>query len=173
MQTKKESQNAIEVLGIDIGGVIIDRANDRTDTSFFGKRYRESAPTPGALEAVARLVAERFGANVFLVSKCGEHVERKTVNWLAHNRFFERTGVPPDHVRFCRERADKAGICASLGVTHFVDDRLEVLAHMPASTRRILFHPTEEEVAAFADRLAEVERVESWEEVLRLLVARP
>ena len=28
-----------EVLGVDIGGVIIDRINDWTDTSFFGENY--------------------------------------------------------------------------------------------------------------------------------------
>ena len=37
-----------EKLGVDIGGVIIDRANDRTDTSFFGGNYLETTAVPGA-----------------------------------------------------------------------------------------------------------------------------
>jgi hypothetical protein len=34
--------------------------------------------------------------------------------------------VARDSVRFCRKRADKAIHCAELGITHMIDDRLEV-----------------------------------------------
>ncbi len=30
----------------------------------------------------------------------------------------------------CRERPEKAAVCARLGITHFVDDRLDVLTPM-------------------------------------------
>jgi hypothetical protein len=50
--------------------------------------------------------------------------------------------LDPGRVRFCRERPDKAVIAAELGLTHFVDDRVDVLEHMVGVvTHRYLFGP--------------------------------
>jgi hypothetical protein len=67
-----------------------------------------------------------FDGRVWLVSKCGERVRGRTRQWLAHHDFAGRTGIPPDQWRFCLRRPDKAIHCAELGITHFVDDTLEV-----------------------------------------------
>ncbi len=32
-----------------------------------------------------------------------------------------------EHVRFCRERPQKLPICAELGITHFIDDHMEIM----------------------------------------------
>ncbi|MGZ3477667.1 MAG: hypothetical protein ACXWUG_30560 [Polyangiales bacterium] len=120
----------MNTIGIDIGRVLI--AGDGPDTSFLG--HDESAAMrapemPGAFEAVTRLV-ERFDGNAWLVSKCGARIEARTRRWLEARRFFERTGMPRDHLRFCRERREKAGIAVDLGIDRFVDDRADVLRHM-------------------------------------------
>jgi hypothetical protein len=156
-------------LGVDIGGVIIDRVNDALDTSFFGDRYLETTAVPGAFAALRTLADQRFGGEVYLVSKCGRRVQERTLAWLAHHDFYAATGVAPDHVHFCRKRADKAGICAELGITHFVDDRLEVLSHLHDVPHRFLFNPTPEEVARFAQHLRQVQWVLRWEQVLDAL----
>jgi hypothetical protein len=57
-------------------------------------------------------------------------VQAKTLRWLDHWRFWTATGIPPDHIRFCRERRDKAIHCADLAITHFIDDRVDVLTHL-------------------------------------------
>lgn len=45
-------------------------------------------------------------------------------------------------VRFCRERPQKAPICAELGITHFIDDRADVLEPMCGIVaNRFLFGP--------------------------------
>jgi len=81
------------------------------------------------------------------VSKCGERVEGLSRAWLAHHRFAERTGIPVDHVRFCRERADKAIHCRELGITDFVDDRPDVLGYLDGIVeRRYLFGPQSDPV---------------------------
>lgn len=157
------------ILGIDVGGVIIDRANDRTDTSFFGPSYLASKPVPGALESIELL--SQMGMKIYLVSKCGPAIERKTREWLAHNGFHEKTGIPEDHVRTCRQRKDKAEICRRLGITHFVDDRLEVLSHLSTVNERYLFNPDAREVARFSGALPSVRRVGTWEELLGYLIA--
>ncbi|HLH26276.1 MAG TPA: hypothetical protein VK066_27470 [Chloroflexota bacterium] len=160
----------IEKLGVDVGGVIIDRVNDASDTSFFGDNYLQTTSVPGALAALRRLNRGRFAGRVYLVSKCGARVQAKTLAWLAHHDFYGTTGIAPEHVHFCRQRQDKAGICAALGITHFVDDRLEVLGYLTTVPARYLFRPDPAEVARYAHVLPEVRRVESWAELLRDLL---
>ena len=50
--------------------------------------------------------------------------------------------MPPDNLQFCLERAQKAEICRDLGLTHFIDDRADVLEHLePVVPHRYLFGP--------------------------------
>ena len=162
---------ATGVLGIDVGGVIIDRVNDGTDTSFMGDNYLQTTAVPGVFAAIARLVGERFGAkNTYVVSKCGQNVQDKTLRWLAHHRFYELTGVDPTHVRFCRKRHEKGPICAELGITDFVDDRLEVLSHLTTVPRRYLFRASTKEVQQFNAHLPGVIQVTEWSEIVARLL---
>lgn len=156
----------VDVLGVDIGGVIIDGANGNADTSFFGDNHLATPACPGAFDALARLVQHRFGPRVYLVSKCRQHTQDRSLGWLAHHGFYERTGVLPGHVRFCRERSDKAVIAAELGLTHFVDDRLEVLGYLLDIVQSpFLYRPRKDEVQKHAHLLPRVQLVQSWTEI--------
>ena len=157
----------IKMLGVDIGGVIIDRVNDGTDTSFFSDNYLRTGAVPGVFDALRELVEKRFGERVFLVSKCGRKMQEKTLRWLDHNRFYDLTGIGLDRVHFCRERYQKAGICEKLGITHFVDDRLEILGSLATVETRYLFQPRPDEVRQFRHFLYRVKRVNSWQEILK------
>ncbi len=139
------------ILGIDVGGVIIDAANDKHDTSMFGKNYLEATPVPGAFEAIA-LLRDRFLGELVIVSKAGPEMQKKTVHWLCHHRFWHAIGMSmrtEDDISkvytdynlfFCRERKDKAPICKRLNVTHFIDDKIEVLGHLQGVVKeRYLF----------------------------------
>ncbi|WP_280457781.1 hypothetical protein [Nocardia carnea] len=117
-------------LGVDFGRVIQGAAlpDGGADTTFLAggdAEAMQTPPTDGAFEALARLVAS-FGGRAWVISKCGPRVQQRTRQWLDHHDFYRHTGVPRENVRFCRERADKAGHCAELGITHMIDDRLEV-----------------------------------------------
>ncbi|MGW1074882.1 hypothetical protein [Streptomyces sp. NPDC002537] len=90
-------------------------------------------------EALALLRAEPFEGRVHLVSKAGPKVAANTCAWLHHHEFFRRTGVPAGNLHFVRERAGKAPVCAQLNITHFVDDRLDVLGHLTTVGHRYLF----------------------------------
>ncbi len=160
----------MDVLGVDVGGVIIDRINDGTDTSFFSTNYLKTTAVPGAVTALRRLVQERFAEKVFIVSKCGKNTEAKTIEWLHHNKFFEQTGISPNHVRFCRTREGKAPICQELGITHFVDDRLEVLSHLTTVPHKFLFQGNPNEVHKFERHLASVHQVAAWTEIEAMLL---
>lgn len=127
-------------LGIDIGRVIID--GDGPDTSFLRATDDDALEAPamsGAFEAIARLVP-LFERRVWLVSKCGHRIAKRSLRWLDHHRFWEATGVARGQVRFCRRRHEKAGICRELEIGWFVDDRLDVLVPMEGVvTHRFLF----------------------------------
>jgi hypothetical protein len=155
----------VDVLGVDIGGVIIDRVNDGTDTSFFGDNYLATTPTPGVFDALARLVNEKFGEHAYVVSKCGQRTQDRSVEWLAHHRFSERTGISLDRVRFCRERSGKAPIAAALGLTHFVDDKLEVLSYLTTVRNLYLYRPQAKEVQRYQRYRHLVREMHEWEAI--------
>lgn len=131
-------------LGIDIGRVIIAPSDGRGDTSFLNGSDDDAMQTPqnpGAFETIAALV-EAFDQRVWIVSKCGPRVQARSRRWLAHHHFYERTGVRPDRLRFCRNRRDKAPICEQLGLDAFIDDRADVLRPMEGIVPwRLLFGP--------------------------------
>jgi len=156
-------------LGIDVGGVIIDRKrNDSSDTSLFGPNYLQAHAVPGAFQTILKL-REIFGGQVYIVSKCGHNIERKTREWMEANHFHDLTGVPKENLRFCRSRADKAPICKELEITHFVDDKLEVLSYLETVANRYLFDPNLGEMERFKEHLSKVQIVSSWTQVLALL----
>jgi hypothetical protein len=154
-------------LGVDIGGVIIGKVDDNTDTSFLSNIYLQTKAISGAFDALRQLVEKRFGKRVFLVSKCRRLGHDRTFRWLEYHCFYEATGIDPANVRVCRERSDKARICEELGITHFVDDRLEVLGHLTQVKNLYLFQPSPEEVEQFSHFLTRVCWVNSWEEILQ------
>jgi hypothetical protein len=117
-------------LGVDFGRVIQGGAlpDGAADTSFLGGLLEDALRTPatsGAFDVLPRLV-ERFGGRAWVISKCGERVQRRTLQWLDHHDFYSRTGISRGNVRFCRRRADKAIHCRELAITHMIDDRLDV-----------------------------------------------
>ncbi len=132
LELAKKKMNK-EKLGLDFGKVIMGAVkNGRADTSFLGTTFDEAMKSPpgeGAFEATRQLV-DLFSGDVWIVSKCGPSVENKTKGWLKHWKFYDETGLDRGKVRFCRERHHKAKICKQLGITHFVDDRLDVLKPM-------------------------------------------
>ena len=129
-------------IGVDIGRVIIN--GDGPDTAFLGHDEVKALRTPavsGAFEAVAELV-RRFDGRVYLVSKCGAKIQARSLAWLDHHGFWAATGVDRAHVRFCKERRDKANHARQLALTHFVDDRFDVLTHLVGLVDRMyLFGP--------------------------------
>ena len=148
-------------IGVDIGKVLIGGGGPN-DTPFLGTTdamAMDAPEVPGSFEGVAELV-ELTGGAVWLVSKCGSGIERRTQLWLEHHDFWDATGVPREHAVFCRERREKAPIARRLGLTHFVDDRADVLEPMAGVVEhRYLFGAAQSPEGLTA--------TPSWEAVLR------
>jgi len=81
--------------------------------------------------------------------------------------FYTKTGVKPENVFFCREKHEKDKICKDNNITHFIDDRLEVLSHMVETASNLfLYQPDQAEIDEYRQFLPQVTRVESWAEVV-------
>lgn len=135
-------------LGIDIGRVIITPGDDNHDTSFIGGDMEAALQTPpmeGAFETIKVLV-DHFDQQVWLISKCGPHIQERTRWWLARHQFWRAANMNVDHIRFCRKRHEKAPLCEKLGITHFIDDRADCLDPMRGIVEhRFLFGPQKHE----------------------------
>lgn len=153
-------------VGIDVGGVIIDsRKNDGTDTSFIDGDFMRTTAVDGSFETI-KVIIECFGAeNVFIISKCGPAIQEKTLSWLKGRQFYESTGFLIENIRFCLKRPEKAPIATDLGLTHFIDDRADVLRFMASVPVRYLFGPQDN---AYVGNDA-LTQVLTWQDVLREL----
>jgi hypothetical protein len=155
-------------LGIDIGRVIINGPAHPGggDTAFFEGDEATMLATPemdGAVAAIARLL-DLFSGRVWLISKCGPRVQARTLRWLEGHDFYQRTGLLPDHVRFCRTRPDKRIYCEQLALTHFVDDHPEVHAAIRGTvTHQYFFGPQRSPVPAYG------RHVPSWDDAEALI----
>ena len=147
-------------LGIDIGRVLMCPADNdtRPDTSFLEGSDDQALAVPASphvWEVVPELV-RAFAGRVWLVSKAGERIAALTRRWLAHHRFFARVELPDDHVRFCRRRPDKRVHAIDLGLTHFIDDRADVLGALVGVVPHLyLFGAQRAPVPAYARHVAD------------------
>lgn len=118
----------------------------------------------GAVDSIARL-SRLLQGRVWVISKCGPRIQERTEQWLRFHRFFEKVDVNELQVRFCRRRAEKAIHCRELGVTHFVDDRADVLDHMVGIVEHRYLFGTRS-VSENGDHV----RVKDWTEAERRIV---
>src|SRR4051794_35691549 len=113
-------------LGVDFGRVIHGGllAPGDDDTVFLDGSFEEALASPATegVYAVLPGLIEAFEGRAWIISKCGDRIRKRTLAWLDHHDFYERTGLPRGNVRFCRKREEKARHCAELGITHMIDD---------------------------------------------------
>lgn len=113
-------------IGIDIGKVIIGGSGE-DDTSFFSDDYLATPEVAEAFESI-RKISEY--CDVWIISKCGQKVQDRTLEWLASRNFYSLTGVNPEQVLFVRKRPEKAPLAKEIGLAAFVDDREDIINSM-------------------------------------------
>jgi hypothetical protein len=158
-------------IGIDIGRVIMAASDvdGRADTSFLKGSDDDAMRTPpneGAFDVIRELVAHHQG-RVWLVSKCGPRIQQLTRRWFRHWDFYAVTGLDESRVRFCLERRDKATQARELGLTHFIDDRLDVHEHLRGIVPALYLFGHQRPGTAVPSW---VSQVLSWDEVRRVLL---
>ncbi len=153
-----------DILGVDIGEVLIAQSFHDPALSFRGENYLNSPEMPDAFRVLRRLRDERFGDSIFLITRCHRKLRDKRVEWLDHHKFFERTGLPRILPHYCWNPYNKSHVCHDLGMTHFIDNEPAELIHLEdLIPNLILFHPKVEHVAAY-ERFVRTAttRVETW-----------
>ncbi|GAB3664625.1 hypothetical protein GCM10027589_28820 [Actinocorallia lasiicapitis] len=130
-------------LGVDLGRVVVGANRDAHGRVFLDDPT-EMPLIEGAFDVLPRLV-ERFNGRAWVISRVSLESECKSLAWLEHHDFYARTGIPRDHIHYCRLRSDKAIHCADLGITHMIDDRMDVhRAIRDIVPHRYLFGPQDE-----------------------------
>ncbi len=124
-------------------------------------------PIPHAIRVVRRLVLEKFGVgDVFIISRVTPEQKIRARRFVTTEPFRSGTGLPLEQVHFCAERHEKGEICRKLNITHIIDDRPEVMAHMPEHViHRILFNPDPKDCAEFKVHITNAKIVRDWHEV--------
>ena len=89
-----------------------------------------NGPIMEARDWMTSLVNRIGPENVFIVSKVGSRAEKLWATVLRESGFYRYTGMEQRNVRWVRDRTGengKAPVVQELQLTHFVDDRSDVL----------------------------------------------
>ena len=162
-------------LGIDFGNTIVQfvRKDEQSES--------ECVEIDGATETIRKLV-NRYGAeHVYIISKAVPREQTKTLLWLkahwgidrpsARKRSYRATGLKEDNIYFCAHRAEKAPIAARLRLTHYIDDRPQVLSCMTTVRNKIIFNLAAEDLSAWQNEIVgRVSIVSDWRGVEQLLL---
>jgi len=123
----KEKKFPESRLGIDFGGVIITYVEKKgKHDPDYAENFLSSPPQKNALENIKSL-QQKFKGQVWIISKAGEYTEDLIRKWLQKNNFFDYTALDKDNLIFCRQRADKLPLCQDLKITHYIDDRINIM----------------------------------------------
>lgn len=135
------------VLGVDLGYTIVNPKTKESYSDSFRvlKRFKETWD------------------NVFIVSKVNEEQKVRAIKWLTESGFHTLTGIPFENIYFCQERNEKGPICKTLGVTHFIDDRAEVMFNMSPEITKFIINPHSEDEDKF--NLINTTWIKDWSEI--------
>jgi len=87
-----------EILGVDIGNVIINNRLANWQNGFREGGYSGIPIVENAFESLRRLSNERFGDRIVVISKCSLESQSKVLTWLLDNDFHNKTGISPDRI---------------------------------------------------------------------------
>ena len=142
-----DNPHQLPVLGIDFGRTICDIGSGHVTTgrAEVDPHFFDWPFVDGAVEQIKSLVSLFGPRSMHIVSKCAPESEEPIKEWLTRKEFWKLTGMKPENIHFCRERHEKNPICCEFGITHFVDDRREVLYSMDNVRIRIALNPRDDD----------------------------
>lgn len=130
---------AQKTVAIDCGGVLSDVPTDRNASLAANIMAHPASPT---CVAAVRAIVRAFGPqHVYILSKCGTHMQQATVVFLHKSGFFSPdVGLLPHHVLFCSQRRTARNCPADvpmvpLSKPNDVGDFQGQLAHWPDAAK--------------------------------------
>ena len=159
------------VLAIDLGNVIIDHKSFGTTPEYvLSGDYRAIPEVPDSISVISQLAHGPFHSRVHVMYNASTVANEKIQEWLRHHEFSSRTGISSEKIHRSEHGRDKSALCLCHNVTHFIDDRLEVLGMLVKTVNNLfLLNAHEEEVSAFRRHLPYVIKLSTWLEIERAL----
>lgn len=148
-----------KVFGIDIVAILFDIARRSSDL--------KSVNPFDVIEHILTFSSWVKDIDIYLISECNQETQEKVWGWLHRHDFCAMTGIPSQHVLFCKELHEKKDMCRRLGVTHFIDIRTEAVFLIDPVQYLYLIRPHKLNVQRkFDHRLGFVRVVGCWEEFI-------
>jgi hypothetical protein len=163
-----------KILGIDLGGVVFDFKPVFKPEGLTREEVLATPEVRDSIESLAYLNQTIFKDSIYLVSKYGKNSgPDSTKDWLEQHNFHERTGIPIDHLYQCSEKEGKAPIVKKLGITHFVDDRAEVMSFFADFVPNLYhFQSLCEDRTVWASKIPHLIFVHDWKELTQILLEK-
>lgn len=122
----------IEILAVSVN-TLIDRKDNLSITEMFRRHdYLKIGEVEDSFKVLRELAEKRFGeAQVFLVFECKREICGKILKWLSTRNIHNRTKIRRGRIRRCQNISRLAKTCMNLGVTHLIDNNLELFTRLP------------------------------------------
>jgi hypothetical protein len=126
-------------IGIDFGGVIVMPSDGNTPLNTnLGLQIEIS----NAIDTIQYLIQD-LKSEVWIISKASKPTQIATREWLGNVKFYQKTNFNATNLRFCSKRSEKLNICKPLGITHFIDDNIEVLQALQGTVPNLYLFGTQ------------------------------
>lgn len=161
-------------LGVDLGNVIIDHAKFGTTPDYIRNGdYLKIPPVTLALESIRLLLNGGIGT-LIVIYNASDVADEKILSWVEH---WVPNDVINDH-RFNLTRSiggrDKIRECIEYGITHFIDDRVEVLNFLNGRIPSLfLMNPNPDEKTTHSNETSSYVEVEGWNELTSIILTSP
>jgi hypothetical protein len=161
-----------ERLAVDLGNVIIDHVGFGTTDEYVNNGdYNQIPALNDAVSSLQKLNSEVFKNDVYVVYNATNVADSKIMTWLTHNNFFEMTGIDPTKIIRSESGRNKRPFCVKNKITHFIDDRLEVLTGLVGTVPNLyLLGGQPKEIELFKESLKNVYVAPDWKHILNLLI---
>ncbi len=141
-------------IGLDFGGVIVKIAEENLSKGDFIEEVN-------AISSISKLIND-YENEVWIISKASKSTQAATRVWLNKVKFYKNTGFISSNLFFCSKRHEKRELCKPLGITHFIDDNIEVLQALKGLIPNLFLFGTSNAPEGFI-------AVNDWDELLKKL----
>ena len=160
----------LRILGVDLGNVIIDHFAFGTTRKFLiSGDYCKIKPVENSIECIKDLARISFD-KVIIIYNATDFAYSKIQNWLSHWDLTEDINNSSIQIVRSSLGRDKSFDCKRLNVTHFVDDRLEVILKLRNEVKNLyLFRPQDQEVMNNKTQEVFWEKANCWVDLKKML----
>lgn len=153
-------------IGIDINGVLANNKLSHINT----RDYSIFSVMENAIKVVKKLVKHYGSENIYIISRAQScQLSFITGIWMETHNFLQETNISLDNVKICTRLKDKAIIAEKLNITHFIDDRPEVLSYFSKNTILMAYQPKKNEIKKYPNVASRAIIVNSWNEIANYL----